>query len=91
MSTPATSEEVRALLKELKQHDERNAVRFKGIYDKLEEQGMCLARMDERTAQHEKRMDRAEKRAAASGSIAGTLSGSIVAVILSKLGLGGGG
>jgi len=39
------------------------------------EHGELLARIDERTKQHEKRMDRAEKKAAGLGAVTGALGG----------------
>ena len=45
------------------------------IRDLVKSQGEVLARLDERTLQHEKRMDRAEARAARQGGIWGSVGG----------------
>lgn len=50
--------------------------------EKLEDgqkaQGETLAKLDERSQQHEKRMDRADKRAASIGGVTGTVGSAIV-------------
>lgn len=62
--------------------------------DKLDTHGERLAALDERTKQHEKRMDRMSQDARNKGGVAGTVAGSVasgvVAVILNFLGFGRG-
>lgn len=58
------------------------------VLDELNDHGECLARIDERTKQHEKRMDRADRRATGLGAFAGLLAGFFAAV--AKAFVGGG-
>jgi len=69
----ATSDQVDRILTEFKRHDQADHERMKAIYRRLDDHGETLARIDERTRQHEQRMDRADRRAGMIGSGAGVL------------------
>jgi len=73
MPGPATSEQMELLLVRLEDHDRRNKQRTDQVYQRLEDHTALLARIDERTQQHEKRMNRVDRRAGVIGSGAGVL------------------
>lgn len=52
--------------------------------DKLEEQGKLLARLEERTENQNRRMDRMDRRAAGAGAVSGALA-SAAGVILARI------
>ena len=56
----------------------RIADRLDSIDDRLTSHGVTLAVLDERTKQHEKRMNRADRRSGTVGATAGGLAGTLV-------------
>lgn len=60
------------------------------IIAKTEENGKTIAAIDERTKQHEKRMDRIQAGARNRGGAAGAVVGGLVSAVLHYLGVGSG-
>lgn len=57
------------------------AIRLGGIEDRVIENGKTLAVLDERTKQHEKRMNRADRRSGTVGATAGgILAGAVIGI-----------
>lgn len=86
--TPATRGQVEELLRQFRDHDANQLRRFRAVHRRLDaqrkilsDQAACVARIDERTKQHEGRMDRADRRA---GLLGGGLGG-VVAVIVTAV------
>lgn len=59
---------------------------LKGLREEQQSHGECLARLDERTLQYEKRMDRTDRRAAGIAGITTIASGSIMLFVKSFFG-----
>lgn len=69
------------LLDLFRDHDRRESETQRLMRDRLDKQGETLARIDERTHEHEKRLDRAEARARTSGAVTGGALGALVAAV----------
>lgn len=66
--------------------DERIDRNLREITQSLRKHGECLVRIDERTLQHEKRMDRQDRKSAALGALTGLLGGFLAAFSKSLFG-----
>lgn len=71
-----TTEELAALIRDNDSHGQR---RHEELRRELGDVRSCVARLEERTQQHDRRLDRAERRAAGLGAIAGAVSAGIAA------------
>lgn len=74
------SEKVEELIELLEAHIEGQNGGLDDIKTCQREHGETLARIDERTKQHEKRMDRLDKKAAGLGAVTGMLGGALAVV-----------
>ncbi len=51
------------------------------VLEELKDQGETLVRIDERTIQHEKRMDRTDRKSTGLGAIAGLVGGFVAGML----------
>lgn len=64
-------EEVQRILRALEAHEKRSREHTDKIYGKLDDQGQAIARIDERTKNQDKRIDRIERKSTVTGGAAG--------------------
>lgn len=80
-------EKIDQLLELFRAHSQEDMDRLEKIHDAIEKHGTLLARIDERTQQHEKRLDSVDRKTVGISTITGTLGGVITIFLKSLIGL----
>lgn len=81
-----SEEKLDELIGLVSQRSQEDIDRLDKIHEVMNKHGKLLARIDERTLQHEKRMDRSDRRSAGIGTVTGVIGGALAMFVKSLTG-----